>query len=259
MATEPKKANNRIFVVVGAVLAVAAGGLTLYISRSNNNSGTSSSGTTGPVVVAKADIPQGTALTNDLLAIEQLPLEQQPTGAVPDPAAVIGKFTSVAVAKNQVITPGVIAPDAKTATTTAITQAPLSIDPGFVALAIKVPGGDIDSVGGNVQKDDHIDFLIDPKGDGSEVRYGFQDVRVLQVGDLGAAATAAPNIYVIELPRAQAEEMVFLMKGTTAKVVQMVLRPRAEYGKGYQDIKDPNVQPSKDNPVTPQFFAGLFH
>jgi hypothetical protein len=52
VAAEVKPRSNRLFVLIGIVLAVAAFGLSLYVSRSGGGDGTA----TQSVVVAKADI-----------------------------------------------------------------------------------------------------------------------------------------------------------------------------------------------------------
>jgi Flp pilus assembly protein CpaB len=121
-----------------------------------------------------------------------------------------------------------------------------------------------------IQPEDHIDVIID-SGSGS-VRYAFQDVRVLKVGSQAAAggATTSATVFVVELPRAQAEEMAFLiakktdLQGATGgpHILSFVLRGTKDKGTGtgsnYLDIADPNVPVKKDAPVSAQTFNALF-
>jgi hypothetical protein len=118
-----------------------------------------------------------------------------------------------------------------------------------------------------VQPEDHIDFIVDT-GLGS-VRYAFQDVRVLKVGNQASAAAGAAGgatVFVVELPRAQAEEMAYLISKKTdiqgaaggQHIISFVLRGTKEKGTGYLDIADPSVPAKKDSPVTVQTFNALF-
>jgi Flp pilus assembly protein CpaB len=278
VATEVKQRNNRVLVLVGAVVAIGAFAAVLYLSRSNNSSsGTSGSSgaATVSVVVAKTDLLQGTQLTADQLAVTQYNADQAPVGSYPDAGPVVGQFLAVGVTKNTPIVPGDIAPNANTAKAQALTTAPLNIRSGYVAMAIPASFGSDDAhltnVACYIHPEDHIDMLIDPGN--ASIRYAFQDVRVLTTGDFGAAAASAcPSNYTVELPRDQAESMAFLMtnKGP-ATVVRYVLRsshddsnpastPQNKNGEApkYLDSGSTSVPAFKDNPVTTQLFNALF-
>lgn len=268
MATEVKQRNNRVIVLVGVVIALVAFGLSLYVSH-NGSSNSSSSGDTVPVAVAKTDLIQGSQITADSIAVVQYNAAQVPVGASPDGASLLNKFLSVGVSKNTPLTANLLVADANSAKSAALTVQPLDIHPGYVAMAIPTDGGggttDIVSVGMWIQPEDHLDMIIDT-GQGS-VRYGFQDVRVLKVGSQSAAAGGGgATVLVVELPRAQAEEMAFLfakktdLQGQTAgpHVVSYVLRGTKDKGTGYLDDADPNVPAKKDAPVSASTFNSLF-
>ena len=261
MATEVKQRNNRVIVIAGAVVAVAAFLGVVLVSRSGTGS-TTSAPTVG-VVVAKADLPQGTELTADMLKLASVPSDAAPTGAFVNPTAVVGKFLSISVTANTPITPGLIVVDKTTAQTAALSAQPLDISPGYVALAI--PGGtDLQAVGCNVHPEDHIDILINPGN--NSVRYAFQDVRVLGVGDYGAATTPCPApTLIVELPRAQAETLTFLTTPNLGPqvVLKYVLRPHNDYGKNgqpgkYLDNGSPAVPQPPDPGANASSVAGLF-
>jgi hypothetical protein len=86
-----------------------------------------------------------------------------------------------------------------------------------------------------------------------------------QASAAGGAAGSA-TVFVVELPRAQAEEMAYLiskktdLQGAAAgqHIISFVLRGTKEKGTGYLDIADPSVPAKKDSPVTVQTFNALF-
>jgi Flp pilus assembly protein CpaB len=279
VATEVKQRNNRVIVLVGVVIALVAFGLSLYVSH-NGSGTTASSGQTVPVAVAKTDLLQGSQITSDAISIVQYNTSQVPVGASPDGATLINKFLSVGVTKNTPLTANLLVADANSAKTAALTVQPLDIHPGYVAIAIPTDGGgssdkpspDIVSVGGWIQPEDHIDFVIDT-GQGT-VRYAFQDVRVLKVGTQSTAgaggAGSSATVLVLELPRAQAEQMAFLIAKKTdlqgqangPHIISMVLRGIKDKGTGsgsnYLDDASPNVPAKADAPVSVNTFNALF-
>jgi Flp pilus assembly protein CpaB len=275
VATEVKRRNNKVIVVVGVVIALVAFGLSLYVSHSGSGSA-AGAGQTIPVAVAKTDLLQGSQITPDSITVVQYAAAQVPVGASPDGASLVNKFLSVGITKNTPLTPSLLVVDPNAAKAAALTVQPLDIHPGFVAIAIPTDGGggspdkaspEIVSVGMWIQPEDHIDFIVDT-GVGS-VRYAFQDVRVLKVGNQASAAGGAAGsatVFVVELPRAQAEEMAYLISKKTdvqgaaagQHIISFVLRGTKDKGTGYLDIADPSVPTKKDSPVTVQTFNALF-
>jgi Flp pilus assembly protein CpaB len=279
VATEVKQRNNRVIVLVGVVIALVAFGLSLYVSHSGS-SNSSSSGGTIPVAVANQDLLQGSQITQGEISIVQYAQNQVPAGYSPDGASLLNKFLAVGVTKNTPLTSNLLVADANSAKSAALTVQPLDIAQGDVAMAIPMDGGggtsdkpspDIVSIGGWIQPEDHIDMIIDT-GQGS-VRYGFQDVRVLKVGTFSASAGGAAGsstVLIVELQRAQAEEMTFLiskktdLQGNTGgpHILSYVLRGTKDKGKttgsNYLDDADPNLPAKKDAPVTVNTFNALF-
>jgi hypothetical protein len=190
----------------------------------------------------------------------------------------VNKFLAVGVTKNTPLTANLLVADAASAKSAALTVQPLDIAPGNVAMAIPTDGGggssnkpspDVVSVGQWIQPEDHIDMIIDT-GNGS-LRYGFQDVRVLKVGTFSASAAGGSNgsatILIVELQRAQAEEMAYLIANKTSAgggphIISYVLRGTKDKGKttgsNYLDDADPNVPAKKDAPVNAATFNALF-
>ena len=271
MATEVKQRNNRIIMVVlGLVLAAAAFGLSLYVSKSGsgNGTGTANSQQVG-IIVAKTDLTQGTQLTPDVLVTKPYSADTVPAGAVTDVNALLHKYLSVGVTMNTPITGALLVNDAASAKTAALSQIPLDLHAGTVALAMPVSGGggantpELQTFGMYIQPEDHFDVLVD---DGTgHVRYAFQDIRVLKVG-ANAASGGGANVLVVEMARGEAEAMSFLLAHSgqpgQPTVVKYVLRPNPKATPGptpnYIDTAPFNAPGKQDTPVSAQTFNQLF-
>jgi Flp pilus assembly protein CpaB len=269
VATEVKQRNNRIIMVVlGLVLAAAAFGLSLYVSKSGNSTSTSTSQQVA-VVVAKVDLPQGTQLTPDVLTTKNYSVDAAPVGVVTDPATVVHKYVSITVTANTPITNNLLVADAASAKTAALSLTPLDIHAGDVALGIPIGGGgnsspELQTFGLYIQPDDHIDVLVDD-GRGN-VRYAFQDIRILKVGSYSAGGNGSANVLVVEMSRGAAEAMTFLLEKSgqpgQPTVLKYVLRPKAQATAGptpsYVDTPPFNPPSKQDQPVNQQSFNQLF-
>lgn len=271
MATEVKQRNNRIIMVVlGLVLAAAAFGLSLYVSKSGSGGTGTGTGQQVGVVVAKTDLAQGTPLTADVLTTKAYSADTAPTGAVTDVTAVAGKYLSIAVTQNTPITGALLVNDAASAKTAALSLQPLDIHSGNVALAMPVGGAggsnsaELQTFGLYVQPEDRFDVLVDD-GKGN-VRYAFQDVRVLKVGAYSATGNGAATVLVVEMSRGEAEAMSFLLQHTgqpgSPTLVKYVLRPNPKATAGptpsYIDTAPFNAPGKQDSPVSAQTFNQLF-
>jgi Flp pilus assembly protein CpaB len=275
LAIQPNKPQNRVFLIVGIVLAAAAAAAVLFAvsgTVSKNNVPTAN------VVVAKSSIAAGTSITPDLLTTAPLAQGSFPADTFTDPGQAVGKVAPVTLSANIPLTASLFA-SATTGTPGTGVVTHLDITKGYVALAIPAGAsnnaalvGEQMSVGFYIQPEDHIDILVNP-GNKPGVRYAFQDVRVLRVGAAtGAAApaaTASVSSYTIELPRNQAELMTALTTGQGSEfVLKYVLRPQAEWGKrdGANGFDKPNYEPNvgaplalpADAPVTTETLNALF-
>lgn len=267
MATEVKQRNNRIvMVVLGLVLALAAFGLSLYVSRSGNNTGSTGSSQTVGILVAKVDLPQGTQLTPDLVTVKQYGVDMAPAGAATDITQVDKKYVSVTVTQNTPITGNLLVNDPAAAKTAALALTPLDIHKGNVAIAIPTGGGgqnsgspELQTFGLYVQPEDRFDILIDQNG---QVRYAFQDIRIVKVGAYSAQGNSSPSLLVVEMSRGEAEALEFLLahsgQPNAPTIVKYVLRAHDDYAKGYQDTAPFNPPGKKDNPVDENAFKSLF-
>jgi hypothetical protein len=280
VAIQANKPNSRIFLLLGVVLAAAAAVAVLLLVRSNAPANEVS------VVVSDASIPAGTTLTPAMVVVTQVPSAAKPGDAYTDPVAVVGKVTQVALANNTPLVPGFFSTPALSITSsgtgTTVTDVETQITKGYVAVAIptnaSVPttitslqqnnfNGPLVSDAYYILPGDHIDVLVQSTTGTLGVRYTFQDLIVLRVGDSGSAATAAPDVLLVEVPRAEAPLLAGLMVGDGHEfVVKYVLRPESEWGKltatgytpNYENAGSPDIPSVKQTIVTPSTLDSLF-
>jgi hypothetical protein len=221
-----------------------------------------------------------------MVIVTQVPVTAKPGDAYTDPVAVVGKVTQVALADNTPIVPGFFSTPALSITSsgtgTTITDVESQITKGYVALAIPANAalpttlttlqqnnftGPLVSAGDYILPGDHIDILVQSTTGTLGVRYTFQDLIVLRVGDSGSAANAAPDTLLVEVPRAQAPLLSALIIGDGHEfVVKYVLRPESEWGKltatgytpNYENAGDPSIPVVKQTIVTPSTLDSLF-
>ena len=295
MSIPAGKPNNRIFLLLGIVLAALAFGGVLFALRS-------SSGSTVSVVVAKDTINAGTTITSDQLATVDLPQASVPSDAYQVASAVTGKTTSVTIGKNDPMVPAFFAstPLSGAATTTTSangTSVPVSLETsitkGFVAMAIPAAGllppsnnpgcpanftnlqqnnvtGDLTSTGYYIQPGDHIDVVaLDLNNCTFSTRFTFQDLPVLRVGTQGSSGTNSPTVYVVEVSRSQAELLAGFSVGMSHQTaLRYVLRPESEWGKvtpgntaytpNYESSTGAPVPATTDTPVEASTLDTLF-
>jgi hypothetical protein len=281
VAIQANKPNSRIFLLLGVVLAAAAAVAVLLLVRSNAPANEVS------VVVSDTTIPAGTTLTPAMVVVTQVPLTAKPGDAYTDPVAVVGKVTQVALANNTPLVPGFFTTPALSITSSSGSGATAvsvetQITKGYIAVAIptnaSIPtsvttlqqnnfNGPLVSAGYYILPGDHIDILVQSTNGTQGVRYTFQDVIVLRVGDSGTSASAAPDVLIVELPRAQVPLLSALVVGDGHEfIVKYVLRPESEWGKltatgytpNYVSSGAPDVPSVKQTIVTPSTLDSLF-
>jgi Flp pilus assembly protein CpaB len=280
VAIQANKPNSRIFLLLGVVLAAAAAVAVLLLVRSNAPANEVS------VVVSGTSIPAGTTLTPAMVLVTQVPLTAKPGDAYTDPVAVVGKVTQVALANNTPLVPGFFTTPALSITSSGTGATAVSVETqitkGYVAVAIPTNAtlpttlttlqqgnfsGPLVSDAGYILPGDHIDILVQSTTGTLGVRYTFQDVIVLRVGDAGSSSTASADTLLVEVTRAQAPLLSALMVGDGHEfVVKYVLRPESEWGKltatgyapNYESSGTPDVPAVKQTIVTPSTLDSLF-
>lgn len=196
--------SNRMLLIAALVLGLLAAILVgVYLSSLNSeNGGSSTSGTTVPVVVAAQDIPALTVVTEQMLVVKNVPIDIAVAGAFGKTADIVGQTAQVNVALGEQIIPAKV-----TSVTTAQSQfgidTPLSLVVPQGMRAISVQIGAIATAGGMVRPGDHVDLLHSSKAqsnsdDGSSINlatacYVLQDVQVLTIGTTIAGPDASTN------------------------------------------------------------------
>jgi hypothetical protein len=280
VAIQANKPNSRIFLLLGVVLAAAAAVAVLLLVRSNAPANEVS------VVVSDTSIPAGTTLTPAMVQVAQVPLTAKPGDAYTDPVAVVGKVTQVALANNTPLVPGFFSTPALSITSSGTGSAAVSVETqitkGYVALAIptnaSVPtslttlqqnnfSGPLVSDAFYILPGDHIDMLVQSTNGTQGLRYTFQDLIVLRVGNAGTTTTGAADVLLVEVPRAEAPLLSGLVVGDGHEfIVKYVLRPESEWGKLTATGYTPNYEPAgtisvpsvKQTIVTPSTLDSLF-
>jgi len=280
VAIQANKPNSRVFLLLGIVLAAAAAIAVLLLVRSNSPANQVS------VVVSATAIPAGTTLTPAMVVVTQVPATAKPGDAYTDPVAVVGKVTQVTLATNTPLVPGFFATPALSITSSGTGSTAVSVETqitkGYVAVAIptnvalpqNVPTlvqnnftGALVSDGFYILPGDHIDMLVQSLTGTLGLRYTFQDLVVLRVGNSGSTGSGAADILLVEVPRAQAPLLSGLVIGDGKEfVVKYVLRPQSEWGKlsasgytpNYESTGAFDVPPVKQTIVTPSTLDGLF-
>ena len=283
MAIQTNRPSNRIFIVIGIILAAAAAVGVFLISKGGGGSGNQTQ-----VVVANTTIPAGTPVTSSELSTTNADPSVVPADYFANINDVVGKQFVNTVSANTIIARSLVVTSNSVVTSTADTLP--AITPGFVAMAIPAAPasqpfsnggafqtagvtGDQVAVGYYIAAGDHIDILVD---NGNGVHYAFQDVRVLKAGAPTAVLGAAVTFYLVELPRNQAEVMTYMLthslipaqgdatqpknaQGGYPQIVKYVLRPTKEYGSTTPNAKTkyPNYEDSCPTAPAPVPYPGF--
>jgi Flp pilus assembly protein CpaB len=147
------KRSNRLVLLIGVFLAVVAFVL-VVVTLGNPQTATQTpvAPTTGPVVVAKVDIPLSTRIRADQVEVKTLPLTAISAGAFEDPSQVVGQVARQPVAVGAQITATTLSGGVSGAILNITTPA------GFRAIAVRVD--QTSGVGTIIKAGDYVDAII---------------------------------------------------------------------------------------------------
>jgi Flp pilus assembly protein CpaB len=194
--------NRRALAIVVALLVAVASVVGLFFLVQSQNKSNSTSNYVG-VWVTKDQLAAGATIgANDVQVVQRdpaiLPSNYLAAGASP-----VGQNLVVAAAPGTILTQSLVGSSSSPS---------LIIPDGWVAVAI--PTAPSMGVAGYLQNGDHIDIIADASqfanGSGPAIRYVLQDVTVLKASPSGNSSSSAPNLMVVAVPRAQAEEVTYL-------------------------------------------------
>ena len=231
-------AERRYSVVFYAALVVAAGA-TYGVYKLLEHNRESTRIATVPVVVAMADLPEGSTIDPSVVAANPWPVPTIPAGAFSSPDSVVGRVTRVAVFKGEPIVPGRLAP---------VGTGPgleVKITPGKRAMALRI--NDVAGISGFIQPNSRVDVMVtlasQAQGQKQQVAKLFmENMRVLSVGhEVQRDAQGKPiNAATITL-EVTPDEAERLAVATSQGSIQMVLR-----GYGDPDSIDTKGATSRD-------------
>ena len=151
------KRSNRLVLLVGVFLAIVAFVGILLTLQGSTGDDTPPVPTTGPVVVAKADIPLSTRIRADQVEVKTLDLGAITPGAYKDPSQIVGQVARQPIATGAQITPAFLGITG--------TGQIVNIDcpATFRCMAIQVD--QLTGVGTVIKSGDYVDMIIGLQGD----------------------------------------------------------------------------------------------
>lgn len=145
------KRSNRLVLLVGVFLAVVAFVGILLLVRTPSE-GPATIPTTGPVVVASADIPLSTLILAEQVTVKTVPLTAVTPGAFTDPSQVIGKIARQAVKTGGQVTAATLNGGASGEVT--------SIDCPATLRCMSIQVDQVSGVGTVIKTGDYVDMVV---------------------------------------------------------------------------------------------------
>lgn len=183
------RGNNRVLLLIALVAGlIAAAVVFIALSEGDGDGGGSAiSGATTPVVVAAADIPVGTAITEEMLRLSDMPEDLVISGVLTETTPAVGEVARVTIAAGEQITGGklgVPVPDKGLAGV---------VPAGMRAVGLEV--SEVTAVGGLLLPGDHVDILVAREVTSNTLRTEIilQNVEVLAVAQEAQDASARPQ------------------------------------------------------------------
>ena len=228
---DPSK-RGRWIVLLGVVLAIAAGGAAFFLINQAQQQAGQGGLQKVAVVVAARPIPARKPIEADDVAVREVPID--PTnaqGIVSTPDKVIGHVLSVTVLQDQMITTNLLASEA-TGGLFSILEPGETVAPDselWRAVALTVP--DNLAVGGFIQAGMAVDVLMSatvlvPQDLLTEGKYYSDKATKITYQNMVVLAKAG-STYIVKATLTQAEEITHLQAAGNATFA-MVMRPEAD-------------------------------
>jgi Flp pilus assembly protein CpaB len=224
--------RGKIVIVLGVILAIAAGGAAFYfVSQAQEQAGQSGLQKTA-LVVAVRTIPARKAIEPGDVVVREVPLD--PTnaqGVVSDPTQVLGRIPAVTILEGQLVTTNLLASSTEGGQFAILgpeeTVAPDS--EAWRAISITVP--DNQAVGGLLQTGQTVDVFVTatvnvPQDLIEAGRYYTDKSTKITYQDMVILAKSG-QFYILKANLAVAEEIAHLQASGTASF-SMALRPDAD-------------------------------
>jgi Flp pilus assembly protein CpaB len=151
------KRSNRLVLIIGIVLAVAAFAGVIVLSN-QRPAAVSTAPTTLPTVFAKADMPLGTVITQDMVEAREVDIAVRPIDAYGNVGLVVGQTVRTDVKAAALLSPSMFSTGAGGGAEVAAL-----LEPGLRAIAVTVDQST--GVGSLINVGDRVDLLIGFTGD----------------------------------------------------------------------------------------------
>ncbi len=215
--------RNRIMVVVGIalLLALLAGvGAYKFLSRQSRVAEQARLQTVG-IVVAQVDIPLGSTINPNQVAVSPWPKESYPKDAIADPKVVAGRVALRDFFRGEPVVESKLVPLGKS---TGLLS--LKVPPGMRAFSIKV--NEVVGVGGFIVPDSRVDVVVTtpiiPNSQEKVAKIVLQDIRVIAAGQVIEQKENKPvtvNTVTLALLPEEAEKLA--LAGNDG-IIQLVMR-----------------------------------
>lgn len=212
-------ADTRYKVVFYAALLVAAAA-TFGAYRLLAANRASSKLVTVPIVVASADVPEGSAFDRIQLTTKEWPAKMLPPGAFASVDSVVGRVARVAVFAGEPILPGRLAPSGTGP------GLELKIPTGMRAMAVRI--NDVAGIAGLIQPNSRVDVLVTLQEPGSArqiAKLFMENMRVLAIGtEIQRDAAGKPKTATTVTLAVTPDEAERLAVAMNQGAIQLVLR-----------------------------------
>jgi Flp pilus assembly protein CpaB len=235
------KRRARLILILGVVLAIAAGaGTFFYASSAQTGTGAVAVIPTTGVLVAAREIPPKTTLTLADLRVQEYNLDAKPASALASPEQAVGNITTVAISIGEPILPSKFS-DPKGPVFVVIPPTALDANgniradtPNYRALSITVP--DASAVGGAIAVGDTVDIVftmnLDPQKFFTNPRTSLtSDFTTKIILERVPILARTLSVYTIRTDAITAERLAYL--SASGGQLQMLLRaPKDERATG---------------------------
>lgn len=224
------KNTSGYFLLLALIAALAAGILGMKMVQRFTSA--------LPVVVAKADIPAYTPITEEMLTVENLPKAAIQKGMFSNPAGVAGKVPKTLVPAGTPVSQSFLAVEGKGSLMT--TQVSEFNDPKLRAVKLTC-----DSMDGKIVTGDRVDVIGSMKLPVGGIQQPVSQIIGIQVPVLGITGEPQkPTGVIVALTPQQAQDAAF---AETAGKISLALNP-------YQ----PDVDAARTSPTTSESFVAKY-
>lgn len=216
-----REMRSWIFLGLGLLLAGLTG-LSLYgVSQDVGARQVAAASETAQIVIARADIPTRTVLTNEMLTTQTYPANLIPSGAISKAADVVGQTTVSSIPAGAAVT------RSQLVAANGLSGASLTVDKGKVLVAF--PTTDPLTLAGLVRPGDHVDVLATlTSGTGELARKTQTTVQGLEVVDVLTSGREGQKVASLTFIVDHQVALVLKYLRDTQATIDIAVRSRAE-------------------------------